>query len=189
MWWANTELSWTYLTGSSWCDNELGISYGYIQAEYWGVGLFKYWEPKQIPNFLLAAPMFTLVIAIMINWAVEQFKNFKDLHSNYAHTDYSNISMLLYVCNFQLAGYAHLGLLTVLALCTMHVQVVTRFLVANCPFIFIYCTKFDKSVSRIVLCYFVVYCVVGTVVHSTFYPWTWSFLYVGTSGMQIFLFP
>ena len=116
--------------------------------------------------------MFTLVIAIMMNWAAEQFKNFKDLRSNYAHTDYSNMSVLLYACNFKLAGYFHLGALTAVALLTMHVQVVTRFLVANCPYLFLYCTKFERPLNQILLCYFVIYCVVGTVVHSTFYPWT-----------------
>ena len=146
---------------SDWCD--IGISYGYIQTNYWGVGFFKYWTLQQLPNFLLAAPMFALVAVILLSWAEEQYDNLSELHTNY----------LFHIFNFNLAGYLHLAALTVLALVGMHVQVVTRFLVANCPFLFLYCAKLKRpAVSRAVLCYFVVYSVVGTVVHSTFFPWT-----------------
>ena len=34
--------------------------YGFVQREYWNVGAFRYYEVKQIPNFLLAAPMAAL---------------------------------------------------------------------------------------------------------------------------------
>jgi Gpi18-like mannosyltransferase len=36
--------------------------YGYVQAKYWGVGLFKYYQLSQLPNFLLAAPILILTI-------------------------------------------------------------------------------------------------------------------------------
>ena len=152
------------ISGSEWCDTELGFSYAYIQTHYWGVGLFAYWQRAQLPNFLLAAPMFLLVGTILLLWVRDQYKRFHESQSTRR-----NISHLL---NFQLGGYAHLGVLAALALCTMHVQVVTRFLVANCPYLFLYCAKLEKPISRVVVCYFVVYSVVGTVVHSTFYPWT-----------------
>ncbi|GAA5860133.1 hypothetical protein JCM8547_009195 [Rhodosporidiobolus lusitaniae] len=46
-----------------WCDSALGLSYGWIQREYWDIGLFKYWRPLQLPNFLLAAPVLALAFS------------------------------------------------------------------------------------------------------------------------------
>ena len=141
----------------------MGFSYGYIQSKYWGVGLFKYWQLQQLPNFLLAAPMFILVAGVLFSWA----RHHLNLTGTRSLTQ-SNLQLF----NFQFAGYLHLAALTGLALISMHVQVVTRFIVASCPYLFVYCAKLEKPWSQIVVCYFVVYSVVGTVVHSTFYPWT-----------------
>jgi hypothetical protein len=43
-----------------WCSNALPFVYGFVQREYWGLGLFAYWRPKQAPNFALAAPVLVL---------------------------------------------------------------------------------------------------------------------------------
>ena len=42
-----------------WCLKPLPHVYNYIQGRYWDVGLFKYYNLKQLPNFGLAAPMVT----------------------------------------------------------------------------------------------------------------------------------
>jgi phosphatidylinositol glycan class V len=47
---------------SPWCEYEVPISYGYIQSNYWGNGFLQYWEFRQVPNFLLAAPTIGLVL-------------------------------------------------------------------------------------------------------------------------------
>ncbi|KAF1780680.1 GPI mannosyltransferase 2 [Phytophthora cactorum] len=47
----------------SWCTNavpNLTAMYSFIQREYWNVGLFRYYELKQLPNFILAAPIIVL---------------------------------------------------------------------------------------------------------------------------------
>uniref|UniRef100_H3HBV9 GPI mannosyltransferase 2 n=1 Tax=Phytophthora ramorum TaxID=164328 RepID=H3HBV9_PHYRM len=47
----------------SWCAEVMpnfSAMYMFIQSEYWNVGLFRYYELKQIPNFLLAAPIIVL---------------------------------------------------------------------------------------------------------------------------------
>lgn len=48
----------------SWCSWNYPVVYVHVQDAYWNVGFLRYYEAKQIPNFLLAAP------AIMLgSWA------------------------------------------------------------------------------------------------------------------------
>ncbi|KAG9076528.1 ER membrane glycoprotein subunit of the GPI transamidase complex-like protein, partial [Ceratobasidium sp. UAMH 11750] len=44
-----------------WCSARIPSVYTFVQSHYWDVGLWRYWTPAQLPNFLLAAPMLVLV--------------------------------------------------------------------------------------------------------------------------------
>ncbi|GAA6057042.1 hypothetical protein JCM3770_005223 [Rhodotorula araucariae] len=46
-----------------WCSEGIGLSYGWVQREYWDVGPLRYWTLRQIPNFVLAAPVLALSLA------------------------------------------------------------------------------------------------------------------------------
>lgn len=43
-----------------WCSWNFPVLYTYIQDTYWNVGFLRYFELKQIPNFLLASPAIVL---------------------------------------------------------------------------------------------------------------------------------
>lgn len=45
-----------------WCMRPLPLLYSHIQDVYWDVGFLRYFELRQIPNFILALPMATLGI-------------------------------------------------------------------------------------------------------------------------------
>jgi GPI mannosyltransferase 2 len=44
----------------AWCRGPLPNMYSFVQARYWDVGLLRYYQLKQLPNFLLAVPTLLL---------------------------------------------------------------------------------------------------------------------------------
>ncbi|XP_006354157.1 GPI mannosyltransferase 2 [Solanum tuberosum] len=51
-----------------WCKARLPLLYNYIQSRYWGVGFLKYFQVKQIPNFVLASPILSLALCTIIHY-------------------------------------------------------------------------------------------------------------------------
>ncbi|WRT64086.1 uncharacterized protein IL334_001015 [Kwoniella shivajii] len=45
------------ISSRPWCENGLPSAYGFVQKEYWGNGLFKYWTISNIPNIILPLPI------------------------------------------------------------------------------------------------------------------------------------
>ncbi|GAV70703.1 Mannosyl_trans2 domain-containing protein, partial [Cephalotus follicularis] len=43
-----------------WCKAKIPLLYNFIQSHYWGVGFLRYFQFKQLPNFLLASPILSL---------------------------------------------------------------------------------------------------------------------------------
>lgn len=44
-----------------WCRARVPNAYAHVQSTYWNVGLFRYWELAQLPNFALALPVLALL--------------------------------------------------------------------------------------------------------------------------------
>lgn len=64
---------------SSWCKARLPLLYNYIQSRYWGVGFLRYFQLKQLPNFLLASPILSLALCSIVHYVKLQPKVFFSL--------------------------------------------------------------------------------------------------------------
>nr|XP_002735639.1 PREDICTED: GPI mannosyltransferase 2-like [Saccoglossus kowalevskii] len=119
----------------SWCNNSPPIVYSHIQEKYWNNGLFKYYEWKQIPNFMLATPM-----VVFCSWAVWDYcrvrwnyikylglkpKKYKEDDDDKIHIGYYGDGVFVYLC--------HMIVLVVFGVLFMNVQVITRFISSSCP--------------------------------------------------------
>ncbi|CAF2115824.1 BnaC08g41770D [Brassica napus] len=51
-----------------WCKAKVPLLYNFIQSHYWGVGFFRYFQFKQLPNFLLASPILSLAVCSIISY-------------------------------------------------------------------------------------------------------------------------
>ncbi|XP_008692775.1 GPI mannosyltransferase 2 [Ursus maritimus] len=120
-----------------WCSWELPLIYSYIQDVYWNVGFLRYYELKQVPNFLLAVP-----VAILVAWAtwtyvtthpwlcltlgMQRSKNSKTLEK--PDPGFLGPRVFVYLVHA-------VALLLFGGLC-MHVQVLTRFLGSSTPVVY-----------------------------------------------------
>ncbi|XP_023874881.1 uncharacterized protein LOC111987393 isoform X2 [Quercus suber] len=52
-----------------WCKARVPLLYNFIQSHYWGVGFLRYFQLKQLPNFLLASPILSLAVCSIIYYA------------------------------------------------------------------------------------------------------------------------
>lgn len=124
---------------SPWCQYEPPIAYGYIQQVYWGNGFLQYWDAKQFPNFVLALPALTMVFYHSYHFVISHLDYVKRLglvDNNLLGMprkpclDVRQYKVLPREC---LVYVVHATALGVFALFFMHVQVVTRLLMACSP--------------------------------------------------------
>ncbi|XP_075897241.1 palmitoyltransferase ZDHHC18-A [Nelusetta ayraudi] len=117
-----------------WCMRPFPLLYSHIQDVYWDVGFLRYFELKQIPNFMLALPMATL--GIMAAYAYCQANPELCLRLGLWDTLASkgldkpipgmfNPRVFVYV--------VHSTVLLVFGTFCMHVQVLTRFMASSSP--------------------------------------------------------
>ncbi|KAK9078565.1 hypothetical protein SSX86_002622 [Deinandra increscens subsp. villosa] len=62
-----------------WCKAKIPLLYNFIQSHYWGVGFLRYFQFKQLPNFLLASPILSIALCSIIHYVKLQPKVFFSL--------------------------------------------------------------------------------------------------------------
>ncbi|XP_070533797.1 GPI mannosyltransferase 2-like [Ptychodera flava] len=200
-----------------WCNNTPPLIYSYIQEKYWNVGLFQYYELKQIPNFLLALPMIILGCAAVWTYCTARWSHVKVLGlipRKEKEEDAENNDRAGFYSDGVFVYLVHMASLLLFGILFMNIQVITRFLASSCPVIYWFvaaittttpanCSdspvedqdqnteknwivmasanivthqivnwKENNVKTNLILAYFLMYNILGTVLHCNFLPWT-----------------
>ncbi|KAL1259744.1 hypothetical protein QQF64_010321 [Cirrhinus molitorella] len=117
----------------SWCQWRIPVLYSYIQDVYWDVGFLRYFQWKQIPNFILALPVATLgfialYIYVKANPAFCMYLGLGDKGEDRKMHGFCNPRVFVYI--------VHSSVLLLFGIFCMHVQVLTRFLASSSPVLY-----------------------------------------------------
>ncbi|CAG9790893.1 unnamed protein product [Diatraea saccharalis] len=135
---------------SPWCNYSLPFAYSYIQSNYWDVGFFKYYQLKQIPNFMLASPILLLVTCNCFSYLKNNIKlcfrfgirshifsygqripyKPKQISRGFGAND---PILFVYV--------VHMIFLTIFCIVFVHIQVSTRLLASASPILYWICSS------------------------------------------------
>lgn len=186
----------------SWCgeSSQWFSLYGWTQRRHWNVGFFRYYEFKQLPNFLLAAPILGLstwgVISwiyysmlkygkgklpsaasmVLLDWPLRALADSVENSSMKPSTGSTHYQYL--IDNPKLLGhYLLLAGLTVVGLVVAHVQISTRMILSSSPaaiWLLTYCHLQEQSLllRRFVTIYTMLFIGLGILLHVNFLPWT-----------------
>ena len=116
-----------YMGPSAWCSYWPPLSYSHIQSSHWNVGLLSYYQPKQIPNFVLATPMVTLCVCMIVSYLSNNASFCKTaglLHRDDAERAKKNKYHSLPETCF--VYVVHAAFLLVVGILYMHVQVTVK---------------------------------------------------------------
>lgn len=125
-------------TKSSWCSDTIPFAYSYIQEKYWNVGFLKYYEIKQIPNFILAFPILYIMIRCIIEYFIEnkyQLYRLKFLKTK----KYEKITRLKRYPVQMFPFIIHGLFLTIFCILFVHIQISTRLLGSASPLMYWFC--------------------------------------------------
>jgi len=141
-------------------------TYSIVQRKHWDVGLFRYYQLKQIPNFLLAFPILFVASSSVVFSAINNTETLR-----FAVPIQSNLGG---------SHFVHLWLHILISVTWAHVQISTRLICSACPIIYVYyACLLDKSrgcnnhsLNIFLLLFMFGYNFAGIVLHSNWFPWT-----------------
>ncbi|KAG0328306.1 hypothetical protein BGZ99_005659 [Dissophora globulifera] len=167
----------TLLDARPWCGTTVPLIYTFVQDFYWNVGFLRYYEIKQIPNFLMAAPMITLSTAGIYYYATYDLTRLFSLGRLSVTGDENATRSFLSGRAFPFIALWAVLLLS--AVTTMHVQIITRAFSCLPPVYWYAAHQFErqgKAVARgagwtrTVSTFFVMYGLVGIILFANFFP-------------------
>jgi phosphatidylinositol glycan class V len=129
-----------------WCNSSVPLAYSYVQDQYWNVGFLRYYQWKQIPNFLLAMPVIWIILAHAYRFAKQHpqlcytLGFWEDLScTNLKVTEKLRIQMKQNKIKFAPGMFVyvvHVVFLTVFCAVCIHVQVTTRMITSASPVLY-----------------------------------------------------
>lgn len=163
-----------------WCTFKVPYSYSYLQNRYWNVGFLQYYELKQIPNFLLAAPILSMIVSHSVHFLLTNPRIALNLGVQFSKADADKSNQFVYAI--------HALVLSIFCILFVHIQVSTRMLASSSPYIYWICAEHfyrenhrnsskaflqpKTRITKFIKIWFLGYFIIGTVLFSNFLPWT-----------------
>ncbi|CAG8489473.1 13198_t:CDS:2 [Ambispora gerdemannii] len=171
-----------------WCESRIPLLYTFVQTYYWNCGFLSYYQVKQIPNFLLAAPMILLSFCGIFMYAKYDWERFVSLgwrrnesfskiviHNKKTKEEQETSTYF----SSELLPFIYLWIvLLVYALTSMHIQVITRFFSSQ-PTVYWFASYMliesksndvTRKWAKLILGYFVIYGLCGVILFANFFP-------------------
>ncbi|XP_057259556.1 GPI mannosyltransferase 2 [Pezoporus wallicus] len=119
-----------------WCSQQVPVAYSYIQDTYWNVGFLRYFELRQIPNFLLALP-----VTLLGSWAACTYISANPRHCltlglERRKSEEEDKPRAGFCCPAVFVYVVHATVLLAFGFFCMHVQVLTRLLHSSSPILY-----------------------------------------------------
>lgn len=116
-----------------WCSQQVPVVYSYIQDTYWNVGFLRYFELRQIPNFLLALPVTLLGSWAACTYMIANPRHCLALGLERRKSEEEGKPRAGFCCPAVFVYVVHATVLLAFGFFCMHVQVLTRFLYSSSP--------------------------------------------------------
>ncbi|KAK8726465.1 hypothetical protein OTU49_010265 [Cherax quadricarinatus] len=127
---------------AEWCYNFPPLAYSHVQDKYWEVGFLRYYEVRQVPNFILALPVVMVIICHAALYMVDNPQVCWALGIPQSVTEQRSSKQSYFwpeegINSWRIFIYtAHSLCLCAFCVLCIHVQVTTRLLCSSCPVVY-----------------------------------------------------